>query len=73
MELRIESPFNLSHVESALNAINMVRHVRVECPGFATVSFNCDEGSCLTVFGSGTNLLTTPESTYQVCSIFAYF
>ncbi|XP_039272076.2 sperm-associated antigen 17-like [Styela clava] len=52
--------------ETSVNASNTVRHVRVECPGYATISFNCDEGSCLTVFGSGTNLLTSPDSTYQM-------
>lgn len=52
--------------EASVNATNTVRHVRVECPGYATISFNCDEGSSLTVFGSGTNLLTSPDSTYQM-------
>lgn len=52
--------------EPSVMSVHSVRHVRVECPGYATVSFNCDEGSCLTVFGSGTNLLTIPDSSYQM-------
>nr|CAB3266505.1 sperm-associated antigen 17 [Phallusia mammillata] len=43
-----------------------VWYVKVECPGFATVTFCHDNDSCLTSFGSGTSLLTNIDGTYQL-------
>ncbi|XP_032047624.1 sperm-associated antigen 17 [Aythya fuligula] len=46
-----------------------VKHVRVENPKFATVTTNCEDGSCCTIFGDGTSVTARPQGTYQVLPI----
>ncbi|XP_068554843.1 sperm-associated antigen 17 [Anas acuta] len=46
-----------------------VKHVRVENPKFATVTTNCEDGSCCTIFGDGTSVIARPQGTYQVLPI----
>ncbi|KAM9204551.1 sperm-associated antigen 17 [Mergus octosetaceus] len=46
-----------------------VKHVRVENPKFATVTTNCEDGSCCTIFGDGTSVIAKPQGTYQVLPI----
>ncbi|XP_009976192.1 PREDICTED: sperm-associated antigen 17-like, partial [Tauraco erythrolophus] len=43
-----------------------VRCVQVENPEFATVTRNCEDGTCCTVFGDGTSIIAKPQGTYQV-------
>ncbi|CAH1225250.1 SPAG17 [Branchiostoma lanceolatum] len=43
-----------------------VKHVKVECVGYATLLFNSLDGSCMTVFGNGTSLMTNLNGTYQL-------
>ncbi|XP_075449047.1 sperm-associated antigen 17 isoform X2 [Ascaphus truei] len=40
--------------------------IRVESADFATVTLNCDENTCCTLFGDGTEVLAKPQGTYQV-------
>ncbi|XP_010184715.1 PREDICTED: sperm-associated antigen 17-like, partial [Mesitornis unicolor] len=46
-----------------------VKCVQVENPEFATVVTNCEEGTCCTIFGDGTSIITKPQGTYQVLPI----
>uniref|UniRef100_A0A8B9E807 Sperm associated antigen 17 n=1 Tax=Anser cygnoides TaxID=8845 RepID=A0A8B9E807_ANSCY len=46
-----------------------VKYVRVENPKFATVTTNCEDGSCCTIFGDGTSVIAKPQGTYQVLPI----
>ncbi|XP_071899795.1 sperm-associated antigen 17 isoform X2 [Anas platyrhynchos] len=46
-----------------------VKHVRVENPKFATVTTNCEDGSCCTIFGEGTSVIARPQGTYQVLPV----
>ncbi|XP_035170473.1 sperm-associated antigen 17 isoform X2 [Oxyura jamaicensis] len=46
-----------------------VKYVRVENPKFATVTTNCEDGSCCTIFGDGTSVTAKPQGTYQVLPI----
>ncbi|XP_068698646.1 sperm-associated antigen 17-like [Montipora foliosa] len=39
----------------------MKMFVKVECPGFATLIFDCDWGSCETIWGSGSSLYTQAD------------
>ena len=41
-------------------------YVRIECPGFATVTFNEQDCSCAATFGSGSTITCSAEGTYQV-------
>uniref|UniRef100_A0A8C2YEW1 Sperm associated antigen 17 n=1 Tax=Coturnix japonica TaxID=93934 RepID=A0A8C2YEW1_COTJA len=43
-----------------------VKCIRVENPEFATVTTNCEDGSCCTIFGDGTSIIAKPQGTYQV-------
>ncbi|XP_078618505.1 sperm-associated antigen 17-like isoform X8 [Branchiostoma floridae x Branchiostoma japonicum] len=43
-----------------------VKHTKVECVGYATLLFNSLDGSCMTVFGNGTSLMTNLNGTYQL-------
>ncbi|OXB76247.1 UNVERIFIED_CONTAM: hypothetical protein H355_014655 [Colinus virginianus] len=43
-----------------------VKCIRVENPKFATVTMNCEDGTCCTVFGDGTSITAKPQGTYQV-------
>lgn len=40
--------------------------IRVENPKFATVTTNCEDGTCCTIFGDGTSIIAKPQGTYQV-------
>ncbi|KAI8520911.1 Sperm-associated antigen 17, partial [Branchiostoma belcheri] len=43
-----------------------VKHIKVECVGYATLLFNSLDGSCMTVFGNGSSLMTNLNGTYQL-------
>ncbi|XP_065598229.1 sperm-associated antigen 17 [Cyrtonyx montezumae] len=43
-----------------------VKCIRVENPKFATVTMNCEDGTCCTLFGDGTSITAKPQGTYQV-------
>uniref|UniRef100_A0A8C0F2N9 Sperm associated antigen 17 n=1 Tax=Bubo bubo TaxID=30461 RepID=A0A8C0F2N9_BUBBB len=43
-----------------------VKCVQVENPEFATVTTNCEDGTCCTIFGDGTSIIAKPQGTYQV-------
>ena len=56
--------------KSFLNIIftgNAVWLVRVECEGFATVTFDLTNGESMTLFGSGTTLSMSQDQDYKVC------
>ncbi|XP_040428398.1 sperm-associated antigen 17 isoform X1 [Cygnus olor] len=46
-----------------------VKYVRVENPKFATVTTNCEDGSCCTIFADGTSVIAKPQGRYQVLPI----
>ncbi|XP_009862727.1 PREDICTED: sperm-associated antigen 17-like, partial [Apaloderma vittatum] len=46
-----------------------VKCVQVENPEFATVTTNCEDGTCCTIFGDGTSIIAKPQGTYQVLPI----
>ncbi|XP_051464972.1 sperm-associated antigen 17 [Apus apus] len=46
-----------------------VKCMRVENPKFATVTTNCEDGTCCTIFGDGTSITAKPQGTYQVLPI----
>ncbi|XP_021252658.1 sperm-associated antigen 17 isoform X3 [Numida meleagris] len=46
-----------------------VKCIRVENPKFATVTTNCEDGTCCTIFGDGTSIIAKPQGTYQVLPI----
>jgi hypothetical protein len=41
-----------------------LKFVKVECPAYATVEFNCATSENLTVFGSGTSINVFPDGYY---------
>ena len=43
-----------------------VRHVRIECPNFATVVFNTESNTSEARFGSGSCLAVQADGTYTV-------
>ncbi|XP_030912571.1 sperm-associated antigen 17 [Geospiza fortis] len=43
-----------------------LKGTRAENPEFATVTTNCEDGTCCTVFGDGTSIVAKPQGTYQV-------
>ncbi|XP_046333573.2 sperm-associated antigen 17-like isoform X4 [Haliotis rufescens] len=43
-----------------------IKFVKIECPAYATVQFNCKTSESLTVFGSGTNINVFPDGFYAV-------
>ncbi|XP_038079367.1 sperm-associated antigen 17-like isoform X2 [Patiria miniata] len=44
----------------------LVRHYKVECPGYATVIFNSEDSLATTIFGSGTEIISIPNGSYEV-------
>uniref|UniRef100_G1NN56 Sperm associated antigen 17 n=1 Tax=Meleagris gallopavo TaxID=9103 RepID=G1NN56_MELGA len=46
-----------------------VKCIRVENPKFATVTTNCEDGTCCTIFGDGTSIIAKPQGTYQVLPV----
>uniref|UniRef100_A0A669QRP4 Sperm associated antigen 17 n=1 Tax=Phasianus colchicus TaxID=9054 RepID=A0A669QRP4_PHACC len=46
-----------------------MKFIRVENPKFATVTTNCENGTCCTVFGDGTSIIAKPQGTYQVLPV----
>ncbi|XP_042644440.1 sperm-associated antigen 17 isoform X3 [Tyto alba] len=46
-----------------------VKCMQVENPEFATVTTNCEDGTCCTTFGDGTSIIAKPRGTYQVLPI----
>ncbi|XP_052558893.1 sperm-associated antigen 17 [Tympanuchus pallidicinctus] len=46
-----------------------VKWIRVENPKFATVTTNCEDGTCCTIFGDGTSIIAKPWGTYQVLPV----
>ncbi|XP_069722802.1 sperm-associated antigen 17 [Phaenicophaeus curvirostris] len=46
-----------------------VKYVRVENTEFATVTVNCGDGTCCTIFGDGTSIIAKPQGTYQVLPV----
>ncbi|CAL1544731.1 unnamed protein product [Lymnaea stagnalis] len=45
-------------------ALATYKFIKVECPGFATVEFNCETSENLTVFASGSSLNVFPDGYY---------
>ncbi|XP_067675915.1 sperm-associated antigen 17-like [Haliotis asinina] len=43
-----------------------IKFVKIECPAYATVQFNCKTSESLTVFGSGTNINVFPDGFYAL-------
>ena len=41
-----------------------LKFVKIECPAYATVEFNCATSENLTVFGSGTSINVFPDGYY---------
>ena len=48
----------------------VVWFVRVECSGFATVTFNQSNKESVTTFGSGTRLFASCDGSYKVLNMF---
>ena len=48
------------------NSNNQMWFVRIECPGFATVTFNLSDSSCAATFGSGSTITCSIDGMYQV-------
>ncbi|KAM9301129.1 sperm-associated antigen 17 [Morus bassanus] len=46
-----------------------VKCMQVENPEFATVTTNCEDGTCCVIFGDGTSIIAKPQGTYQVLPI----
>ncbi|XP_071955355.1 sperm-associated antigen 17-like [Antedon mediterranea] len=46
--------------------VRLVRHVKVECIGFATVIMNCDDSIATTIFPNGTQVITMPDGSYEI-------
>ncbi|KAJ8314693.1 hypothetical protein KUTeg_006843 [Tegillarca granosa] len=44
----------------------IVKFVKVECPAYATVEFNCSSSENLTIFGSGTTINVFPDGYYML-------
>ncbi|XP_022082066.1 sperm-associated antigen 17-like isoform X2 [Acanthaster planci] len=44
----------------------LVKHYKVECPGYATVIFNSEDSLATTIFGSGTEIISIPNGSYEV-------
>ncbi|XP_031553104.1 sperm-associated antigen 17-like isoform X2 [Actinia tenebrosa] len=57
LQTQTQVPDNETGEEALYKTING-KFVRVECPGFASLTFNCHEGSCGTVFGNGVYMET---------------
>uniref|UniRef100_S4RXD3 Sperm associated antigen 17 n=1 Tax=Petromyzon marinus TaxID=7757 RepID=S4RXD3_PETMA len=53
--------------EGMVRTVRRVKCVRVESVGLPTLQCRPDEGSCITLFGSGTVLHAKPDGTYQLC------
>lgn len=43
-----------------------VKQVKVECVGYATVIFNCEDSIATTIFGNGTQIIALPDGAYEV-------
>ena len=51
--------------EEAVDVLSeRVKFVKMECPGYAKVEFNCSTSENLTVFGSGSRLNVFPDGYY---------
>ncbi|KAM9388217.1 sperm-associated antigen 17 [Phaethornis superciliosus] len=60
-------PEDIEEEDETLESITRrVRYMKVENPDFATVTTNCEDGACFTVFGDGTSITAKPDGTYQV-------
>ncbi|XP_041352537.1 sperm-associated antigen 17-like isoform X2 [Gigantopelta aegis] len=42
----------------------LIKFIKIECPGMATVEFNCNTSENLTVFGNGTTINVFPDGFY---------
>lgn len=56
--------FAEQHNEEEELMTQTLKFVKVECPGYATVEFNCATTENLTVFGSGTSINVFPDGYY---------
>ncbi|CAH1799483.1 unnamed protein product [Owenia fusiformis] len=43
-----------------------VPFVMIECPGYATVTYNCETSECITSFGNGTRVHTYKDGGYDI-------
>ncbi|XP_026699882.1 sperm-associated antigen 17 [Athene cunicularia] len=63
-------PEDSEKTDKPLEAITRkVKCVQVENPEFATVTTNCEDGTCCTIFGDGTSVIAKPQGTYQVLPV----
>ncbi|XP_033635929.1 sperm-associated antigen 17-like [Asterias rubens] len=44
----------------------LIKHYKIECPGYATVIFNSEDSLATTIFGSGTEIISIPDGSYEV-------
>ncbi|XP_071617247.1 sperm-associated antigen 17 isoform X2 [Heliangelus exortis] len=60
-------PEDIEEADETMETITRrVRYMKVENPDFATVTTNCEDGTCFTIFGDGTSITAKPDGTYQV-------
>ena len=64
-ERQTQTPDNETGEEAQYHTVN-TKFIKVECPGFATLMFNSDEGSCGTLFGNGVFMETLPDGDTKV-------
>ena len=58
----------LSVLISVVDSVETVsqQFVRIECPGYAVVEFNCYTSYCMLQFGSGCLMSVTPSGGYTI-------
>ncbi|XP_030828795.1 sperm-associated antigen 17-like isoform X3 [Strongylocentrotus purpuratus] len=52
--------------EIPVSGIRDVKHVKVECVGYATVIFNCEDSVATTIFGNGSEIIAIPDGSYEI-------
>ncbi|XP_063954686.1 sperm-associated antigen 17-like isoform X2 [Lytechinus pictus] len=52
--------------ETPVSGIRDVEHVKVECVGYATVIFNCEDSVATTIFGNGSEIIAIPDGSYEI-------
>ncbi|XP_071495561.1 sperm-associated antigen 17-like [Diadema antillarum] len=52
--------------ESPVAGTREVKHVKVECAGYATIIFNCEDSIATTIFGNGSEIVAIPDGSYEI-------
>ena len=49
-----------------MTGVRDVKHVKVECSGYATIIFNCEDSVATTIFGNGSEIVAIPDGSYAI-------